>query len=108
MPYEIKTTSDGKFIFNLKAPNHQVILTSEVYEQKQSAVSGIDSVRVNGVDTENFEHRVSTAGQPYFVLKARNGEIIGNSQMYSSEAAAKEGVVSVQANSSSTEVVTVE
>ena len=35
---------------------------------------------------------------PYFVLKAANGEPIGKSEIYSSEAAAKNGVESVKKN----------
>lgn len=101
MPYEIKATTNDKFIFNLKAENHQVILTSQVYAQKQSALTGIASVQKNGVEVTNFEHKVSVAGEPYFVLKAANGEIIGNSQMYSSNAAAQAGVASVQGNAGS-------
>lgn len=101
MSYEISPTTNGKFIFNLKAENHQVILTSQVYEQKQSALTGIASVQQNGVDAANFEHKLSVADEPYFVLKAANGEIIGKSQMYSSEAAAQAGVASVQANAAS-------
>jgi uncharacterized protein YegP (UPF0339 family) len=108
MSYEIRPTTDAKFMFNLKAENHQVILTSEVYEQKQSALTGIASVQANGPFSKNFEHRMSGAGQPYFVLKAQNGQIIGNSQMYSSQAAAEAGISSVQINSRSEEIITVE
>lgn len=104
MSYQISSTSNDKFMFNLKAENNQVILTSQVYEQKQSAIAGIESVQVNGSDAKNFEHKVSTAGEPYFVLKAQNGEIIGNSQMYSSEAAAQVGIASVQTNSPSKKI----
>lgn len=101
MPYEISSTANDKYIFNLKAENQKVVLTSQVYEQKQSALIGIASVRENGISAENFEHKVSVAGEPYFVLKAGNGEIIGKSQMYSSLAAALVGVASVQANAHS-------
>ena len=93
-------------MFNLKAENHQVILTSQVYEQKQSALAGIASVQSNGPVAGNFEHKVSTAGEPYFVLKAQNGEVIGKSQMYSSAAAAQTGMASVQTNAPSTKIVT--
>ena len=106
MSYQISPTSNDKFMFNLKAENNQVILTSQVYEQKQSALTGIESVQQNGPDAGNFEHKVSTAGEPYFVLKAQNGEVIGKSQMYSSEAAAQTGIASVQTNSPSTEIAT--
>ena len=108
MSYEISPTANAKFMFNLKAENHQVILTSQVYEQKQSALAGIASVQENGPHAGNFEHKVSTANEPYFVLKAQNGEVIGKSQMYSSTAAAEVGIASVQANASSTEITTVD
>lgn len=107
MSYQISPTSNGKFMFNLKAENNQVILTSQVYEQKQSALEGIASVQTNGPVSKNFEHMMSTAGEPYFVLKAQNGEIIGNSQMYSTKAAAETGIASVQINSRSQEITTV-
>ena len=35
---------------------------------------------------------------PYFVLKAANGEVIGTSETYSSEAACKNGIESVKKN----------
>jgi uncharacterized protein len=108
MSYQISPTSNDKFMFNLKAENHQVILTSQVYEQKQSALAGIASVQVNGPYSKNFEHKLSAAGEPYFVLKAQNGEIIGTSQMYSSQAAAEAGIASVQINSRSQEIIVTE
>jgi uncharacterized protein YegP (UPF0339 family) len=108
MSYQISPTSDAKFMFNLKAENNQVILTSQFYEQKQSALDGIASVQANGPDAQNFELKESVANEPYFVLKAQNGLIIGTSQMYSSTAAAEIGIASVQINSPSKEVATVE
>jgi uncharacterized protein len=108
MSYQISLTTNAKFMFNLKAENHQVILTSQLYEQKQSALAGITSVQGNGSDPKNFENKVSIAGEPYFVLKAQNGEIIGTSQMYSSTTALEIGISSVQTNSSSKDIATVE
>ena len=46
--YELKKTSDDQFMFNLKAPNHEVIATSERYTTKAAAENGIESVRKNG------------------------------------------------------------
>ncbi len=43
--YELKKTSDGQYLFNLRAPNHEVIATSERYTTKQGAQRGIESVR---------------------------------------------------------------
>jgi uncharacterized protein YegP (UPF0339 family) len=36
--------------------------------------------------------------EPYFVLKAANGQIIGSSEMYSSASAIENGIASVKAN----------
>jgi len=107
MPYEIKKTADEKFMFNLKAANNEVILTSEVYEQKESALAGIESVRANGSQDANYEMKKSSANQPYFVLKAANQQVIGKSEMYSTEAAAKNGIKSVKKNCGSTKVTDV-
>ena len=102
--YELKKTASGKPMFNLKAGNHEVILTSEVYESKESALKGIASVRNNGVNPTAFEKKVSVKGEPYFVLKATNGQMIGKSEMYSSEAARDNGIASVMRNCVSEEV----
>ncbi|MCS6933669.1 MAG: YegP family protein [Chitinophagales bacterium] len=45
--YERKTSSNGKFFFNLKAGNGQVIGTSEMYESESSRENGIESVKKN-------------------------------------------------------------
>lgn len=99
--YVIKSTGAGKHMFNLHSGNHQVILTSESYEAKASAQAGIESVRVNGVLAERFERKTSKAKEPYFVLKAANGEPIGSSEMYSSLDSMENGIRSVMANASS-------
>ena len=93
-----------KFSFTLKAANNEVILTSQAYETKEAAKAGIASVQTNGPTAERFEKKTSSAKEPYFVLKAANGLIIGTSEMYSSEAARDNGIKSVQTNSPTTEV----
>lgn len=40
------------YYFVLKAPNHQVIATSETYTTKQGAKNGIESVQLNGATTD--------------------------------------------------------
>lgn len=90
--------SGKNFRFTLQAPNGQVILTSESYSNKNSALKGIDSVRRNAGKNGNFEVRTTKSGKPYFVLKAANKEVIGQSQMYSETRNVPKGIASVQAN----------
>jgi uncharacterized protein len=46
--YDRKEASDGRFYFNLKAANHQVIGTSQMYKTEASRDDGIASVKANG------------------------------------------------------------
>ena len=49
--YERKAASNGKLFFNLKAANHQVIGTSQMYASEASRDTGIASVKANGAST---------------------------------------------------------
>jgi uncharacterized protein YegP (UPF0339 family) len=95
----------GKFRFNLKAGNHQVILSSETYESKAAAENGIESVRKNADDTASFVRKTAKDGSAYFVIKARNGETIGKSEMYTSTAGMENGIKSVASNAPAARVV---
>ena len=46
--YERKTSTDSRAFFNLKAANHQVIGTSQMYSSESSRENGIASVKTNG------------------------------------------------------------
>ena len=96
--YDLKKTASGSYMFNLKAGNHEVILTSETYTAKQAAEGGIASVQTNSPNDERYERKSSVRGEPYFVLKASNCETIGKSAMYSSASATESGIASVKAN----------
>jgi uncharacterized protein len=96
--FELKTAGQDQFRFSLKAGNHQIILTSQSYASKASALNGIESVRTNSQLEVRFDRRTSKAGEPYFVLTAGNGQIIGQSEMYSSAAAMENGIQSVTRN----------
>ncbi len=96
--FELKKTDSGKFMFNLKAGNGQVILSSQLYASKSSAENGIESVRKNCADDARFERKVSSKGEPYFSLTATNGQNIGKSETYSSESAMENGIASVKKN----------
>ena len=119
----------GKFViravnsgikFDLKATNGQVILTSEVYTTKAACRNGVESIMKNapvanvedqtveGFETvthPKFEMYQDKAGEFRFRLKARNGEIIGVSEGYTSKANCINGVESVKKNAAEAEIV---
>jgi uncharacterized protein YegP (UPF0339 family) len=96
--FVLSRSKNGKFVFNLHAGNGQVVLTSEMYEDRSGAENGIASVRKNAATKARFEMREAKDGRPYFVLKAGNGQIVGRSQMYSNPRTARNGMASVMTN----------
>ena len=103
--FEITKRKNGEFQFNLKAGNGQVILTSEGYTTKSNCTNGVESVKRNSQDDSKFDKKTASNGKAYFNLKATNGQIIGTSQMYESEASRDKGIASVKTNAPDAEVV---
>ena len=96
--FVVKTGKDQQFYFNLLADNGQVILSSEGYTSRAACDNGIESVRKNAPDSTRYAKEVSSGGQPYFNLKAANGQVIGRSQMYADEGGRDNGIDSVMRN----------
>ncbi len=103
--FEIKESAGGRFIFNLKVGNGQIILSSESYETKQGAEKGIESVRKSAPDDNRYERKTAKNGEAFFILKAGNGEPLGRSETYSSVSAMDNSVESVKKNALDAEVV---
>lgn len=102
--FELSKSSDGQFKFALKAGNHEIILTSELYKTKAAAENGIESVQKNCGDAARYEKKVAANGKHHFNLKAANHQIIGSSQMYATESGCDNGIESVKTNGKSTAV----
>jgi uncharacterized protein len=94
--FEIKQTHNRQFMFNLKAGNGEIILTSRTYNAKAGAQEGIAAVRTNAPIDARYERRQANPGEPYFVVKAADGEVLGRSELYSSVAAMENGMTAVQ------------
>lgn len=93
--YRLRLAASGQHYFNLTAENNKIVLTSEMYSSKEAALQGIESVRGNGPLEERYDRRKSIDGQDYFVLRAANGEVIGQSEMYRSTAGVENGIAAV-------------
>lgn len=102
--YEISKNDKGQHSFVLKAANAQVILRSEQYDAKASAQNGVASVQKNAPLAERYELKTASDGRFFFNLKASNGQVIGTSQMYTTEAARQNGIDSVKTNGPSADV----
>ena len=103
--FVVTTRKNGDFQFVLKATNGQVILSSQGYSTKANCLNGVESVKKNSQIEDRFEIKEAKDGSPFFNLKSSNGQIIGSSQMYSSERSMKEVIASVIKNAPEAEVV---
>ena len=103
--FVIESGKTGKLRFNLRSGNNQVIFTSETYDSKAAVENGIESVRKNVADEASFLRKTAKDGSAYFVIKARNGETLGKSEMYKSPSGMENGIKSVIANAPAAKVV---
>jgi len=94
--YVIKRSTDQKYYINLIAANNEKILTSKCYNKKAGALDGIESIVKNSPIDERYDRKVAANGQPYFVLKAANHEVMGTSERYSSKQAMEDGIAVVK------------
>jgi len=114
----------GKFViskaktgvkFNLVAGNGEVILSSQVYKTKATCKKGIASVQriasapvedqtVAGFKTESkpkYELYLDKKKEYRFRLIARNGQIVGSGEGYTTRDACKSGIASIKKNADS-------
>lgn len=101
--FELKKSGE-KFHFVLKAANGQVILSSQMYASKASAMNGIESIKTNSNNDSLYERKTAVNGKFHFNLKSTNGQIIGSSQMYASESGVTTGIESVKKNAPGADV----
>lgn len=127
--FEIISDSAGKFRFHLKAANGQIIAVSQSYGAKESALTGIASIKKNApiaeivdlttaerpmpesthaagiIQDPVFEIQTNAPDKWRFHLKAANGEIIAISQSYGTKESAQTGIASVKKNAPLAKVV---
>ena len=87
---------DQPYHWVLKAPNHEVILKSENYASKHGALNGIESTQKHCPFDENYQRLEASDGSHYFNLKAKNHEIIGTSEMYTTKSMRDHGIEAVK------------
>ena len=117
--FVIKQAKSGP-MFNLKAGNGEIILTSQIYADEKSCRNGIESIMKNapeaGIEDQTvegfeelkhpkFEAYTDKADDFRFRLKATNGQIIGTGQGYASKAGCLKGIESIKKNSVDAEII---
>ena len=95
--FELKKSGEN-YLFNLKAGNGEVILTSQRFPTKQAAADAINWVKTNSPADERYDREIAKDGSPFFRLKTPDDKIVGISEMYGSPSARDNGIASVKKN----------
>lgn len=84
MNFEVFTGSNKELYFRLVDNSGKIILSSEGYKQKDSALNGIESVKKNLPLPTGIEMKESTNGKHFFNIKSTNGQVVSTSTMFDS------------------------
>ncbi len=101
--FKIETRPDGQFAYELKV-GAEVILMSEAYATKAACVNGIESVKKNAAVESRYRRTTTPEGQYRFALEAANGQVVGGSGYFETEAERDAGIQAVQKGAPDAEV----
>lgn len=94
--FQLKKAANGEFHFTLLGSDDQSLLQSEMYKTRTSAENGIESVKKNAADDGRYDRKKATNGKDYYVLKAGNGQVIGQSRMFDNAGAMEAAISAVK------------
>jgi uncharacterized protein YegP (UPF0339 family) len=94
--FEVFTGEDKKFYFHLRAANGEIILVSQAYTAKSSALSGIKSVESNGASASQWKMFSAINGDYGIRLVATNGQTIGSGELYSTQSNATKAISTIE------------
>ncbi len=89
---EIETTSDNKFMFNIKSTSGSILMKSIRFASKNLLNNVINEVISIKDNRSTYERKTNFDGKFLFNVKNGNGELIGQSELYSSEAGMENGI----------------
>jgi uncharacterized protein YegP (UPF0339 family) len=85
--FEYYKDKTGKFHFRLLTASGDIVLLSEPYKSKLGCTKGIESVRVNASNPDNYVRETTSNGGHRFKLLSLNGRVIGISRNHDTAAA---------------------
>jgi len=91
---EIKKENGNEYIFSLKAESGITLLNSISFSNENEAKKVVRSLLTG--TKKKIERKTNHKGEFLFNIKDKNGKLIGNSQLYGSEAGMENGIKNLQ------------
>ena len=95
--YVLKRSKDGMFTFTLQTHSGEDLVTSHVYNDKDSAMRAINTARRLAQREDNYELLRTNNGLIYFVLKNTRGEVLGQSREYNDAESLRQAITQAKA-----------
>ena len=93
---EFERTKNNDYRFLVKSDSGKTLLKSVPFDSKASMEASISILKENkAIPVQLFERKTNTEGKFLIELKNDNGETIGSSGLYSSEAGMENGILNI-------------
>ena len=93
---KINKKKDGKFEFKLKSTNGKTLLKSISFSSKEELDKTLKDFKdLKDTRTIFFERKTNTEGKFLLELKNQNGQTLGSSGLYTSEAGMENGILNI-------------
>ena len=89
---EIQKGDNNTFQFHLKTADGKTLLESIDFNSKEEVEQTVSQLQPLALSQSTIERKTNYNGNFLFNLKDRQGKIIGNSQLYDSEAGMENGI----------------
>ncbi|MEL4308530.1 YegP family protein [Joostella sp. CR20] len=90
----ILTKNNGYILFNIENNSRKLLFTSTNFSSISEATENIENLK--DLKTVLYERKTNTDGKFFFIISDKNGNVIGKSQNYSSEAGMENGINTMQ------------
>jgi uncharacterized protein YegP (UPF0339 family) len=91
-----KSDAAEPFSFVFQDASGGMLVRSENYKVKGSALNGIESVKKNCVEDARYELKEAKNSKPFFNLKASNGQVVATSALFDSVAERDAGIAALK------------
>lgn len=92
---EIKKDTSEDYTFVLRTESGDELLSSIVYSNRIMVEEAVHCLKTVKASRNTIERKTNHSGNFLFSLKDKNGELIGNSKLYLSEAGMENGIKNI-------------
>ena len=89
---EIVALPNSDFQFHVKSKSGSILLTSKDFDDKTALEDTLSHLNNLEIARGNFERKTNHQGKFLFNFKDENGNLLGSSQLYDSEAGMENGI----------------